>query len=507
MTLPELGVGLVYFQVLAPLVEERGAVDLLEVEPQVFWLPSDGPDRYRDGGAPLRWLAGLPVSKIAHGVGSPIGSAAPPAVESIDRFARDIETLGASWASEHLSFNRARGESGPFEAGFLLPPRQTRQAALRIARNVRSFAARLPVPFAIETGVNYLKPLPGELSDGSFVATVAEEADCGILLDLHNVWTNERNGRQPVEAFLHEIPLERVVEVHLAGGEWFQGYWLDAHSGPVQEELLSIARRVLPELPELRALVFEILADRVPKVGFETIREQIAVLRRLWDARLTIRSRSRRRTRRRTQPASTAAQPAAIGSEPDDASQWEDALASLVVGRCATGKFAADLAFDPGIPIFRELVESQRAGAAVDALKLTTRLLRLSLGSEGLMAELRAFWASKAPSLFGADEGAALGAFLAERQIPVPHFAEVLAFERALLRIHRGSSGEVVHFSCDPAALLGALAEHRLPAKLPAAELQLHLSPDGTILALRQPKSRIRKTFELRGSTMSEAEP
>ena len=78
MTLPELGVGLVYFQVLAPLVEERGAVDLLEVEPQVFWLPSDGPDRYRDGGAPLRWLAGLPVSKIAHGVGSPIGSAAPP---------------------------------------------------------------------------------------------------------------------------------------------------------------------------------------------------------------------------------------------------------------------------------------------------------------------------------------------------------------------------------------------------------------------------------------------
>ena len=180
---------------------------------------------------------------------------------------------------------------------------------------------------------------------------------------------------------------------------------------------------------------------------------------------------------------------------------------ALKIGRCATGKFAADLAFDPGIPIFRELVESQRAGAAVDALKLTTRLLRLSLGSEGLMAELRAFWASKAPSLFGADEGAALGAFLAERQIPVPHFAEVLAFERALLRIHRGSSGEVVHFSCDPAALLGALAEHRLPAKLPAAELQLHLSPDGTILALRQPKSRVRKTFELRGSTMSEAEP
>src|SRR5262249_12659841 len=154
-----------------------------------------------------------------------------------------------------------------------------------------------------------------------------------------------------------------------------QGYWLDAHSGPIQQELFAIARRVLPELPELRALVFEILADRVPKVGFDAVRKQIAVLRRLWDARLAIRSRSRRRAwARRTQPASIAAQPAPIGSEPDDASQWEHALASLVVGRSASGVFAAELAADPGIPIFRELVEAQRAGAAVDALKLTTRL-------------------------------------------------------------------------------------------------------------------------------------
>jgi hypothetical protein len=152
-----------------------------------------------------------------------------------------------------------------------------------------------------------------------------------------------------------------------------------------------------------------------------------------------------------------------------------------VVGRAPSGTHAESLAADPGIPIFRELVDAQRAGAAVDALKLTTRLVRLALGRDALMAELRAFWAAATPSPFGADEGAALGAFLAERDLPVPHFSEVLAFERALLRIHRGSPGEVVRFTCDPAALLGALAEQHLPASLPAAEIELRLSPDGTI--------------------------
>jgi uncharacterized protein (UPF0276 family) len=479
VTPAELGVGLVYFQALAPLAEERGALDVLEVEPQVFWLPSEGPDRYRDSGAPLRWLAGLPVPKIAHGVASPIGSARPPDAAAVDRFARDLVTLQAAWASEHLSFSRARGADGPFEAGFFLPPRQTREAALRIARNARAMAARLPVPFAVETGVNYLKPLPGELSDGRFVATVAEEADCGILLDLHNVWTNARNGRQPLDEFLRELPLERVVEVHVAGGEWHRGYWLDAHNGPAQGELMDIVRRVLPELPSLRALIFEMLADHVPRVGFDAIRGQIAELRRAWDARLAAPARARRAAWRWSRQTDDA--PGSADAGADDAAQWEDALGALAVGREASGPLAPVLAADPAIPIFRDLVDAQRAGSAVDSLKLTTRLMRLALGSDGLMAELRAFWASATPSLFGADEGAALGAFLAGRDLPIAHLTEVLAFERALLRIHRGSAGEAVRFSCDPAALLGALSEHRLPPELPPADVELRLSPDGSI--------------------------
>ena len=61
---------------------------------------------------------------------------------------------------------------------------------------IRRLRADLGVPLAFETGVNYLASRPDEMEDGEFVAAVAERADCGILLDLHNIYTNAVNGRQ-----------------------------------------------------------------------------------------------------------------------------------------------------------------------------------------------------------------------------------------------------------------------------------------------------------------------
>lgn len=125
--------------------------------------------------------------------------------------------------------------------------------------NIRFLKRHLPVPLAVETGVDYLKPLPGEMPDGEFFRSVAEQADCGILLDLHNLWANERNGRQPICEVVNQLPLERVIEMHLAGGQEYGGYWVDAHSGLADPELMDIARQVVPRLPNLKAITFEIM--------------------------------------------------------------------------------------------------------------------------------------------------------------------------------------------------------------------------------------------------------
>src|SRR5262249_28157415 len=152
-------------------------------------------------------IAALPQRKLVHGVGFPVGGSRLPDARHLEPLIETIECLASPWASEHLGFNTF-GDG--VNTGFLLPPLQTAAGMDAAVASVRRVADALPVPFLIETGVNYLQPQPGCLSDGAFVAAVAEAADCGILLDLHNLWANELNGRQAVREFVSQLPLERV---------------------------------------------------------------------------------------------------------------------------------------------------------------------------------------------------------------------------------------------------------------------------------------------------------
>ena len=117
------------------------------------------------------------------------------------------------------------------------------------------------------------------------MAAVAEQASCGLVLDLHNAYTNARNRRQSVAEFLSEIPRERVWELHLAGGMEHASFWLDAHCGAMPTPVVEFAREIVPTLPNLKAIVFEVLPEFVDSVGVPTIRAQLDILRELWNLR------------------------------------------------------------------------------------------------------------------------------------------------------------------------------------------------------------------------------
>src|SRR3954452_10763409 len=173
---PELGVGVIYLPELVPLLESRpDLVSVLELEPQTLWryLPDRAMPYVQDRGE-LERIAALPQRKLGHAVGSPVGGSRLPDERHLEPLVETIECLGSPWASEHLGFN-AFGEG--VNTGFLLPPLQTRAGADAAVASVPRVAAPLPVPFSIETGVNYLQPRRGFMSDGAFVAAVAEEAD------------------------------------------------------------------------------------------------------------------------------------------------------------------------------------------------------------------------------------------------------------------------------------------------------------------------------------------
>jgi uncharacterized protein len=470
--LPTLGVGMVYWPTLDPLLREPNSlIDVVEVEPQTIWHKlADPTNPYVVDQAAWNHLESLSQPKLVHSVGLPVGGAILPNLEQLPLFQSFTRAIGAPWASEHLSFNQVGSADATWDTGFLLPPLQNAAGLAAVVANIQQLQSHLDVPVLIETGVNYLQTQPDQWSDGEFVAAVSTTADCGILLDLHNIWTNERNGRQSIQEFLSQIPLERVMEVHLAGGEEYNGYWLDAHNGIVQPELMTIARQVLPQLPNLRALIFEVSPLLIEKVGLDVIRAQLVDIQELWQQRhiQVIEPILPLALHQVTTPHSTITT--------DD---WTETLGKVCIqqfSEAATNVLQTKLLQDPGVTIWQHLIGSARSGTVVNALPWTSELLFLQIGGAAYKKILEDFWQVSPPRLFGGDEAADFADYLAFYDVEIPYLADILAYERA--QIESAVQGQEIMIECqhDPTAIMAALAIGELPTDLVEGHYQLQVS-------------------------------
>jgi uncharacterized protein (UPF0276 family) len=399
----DLGVGIVAVAGLDLMWEEiADLVDVVEVEPQTLWEP-DAQTGWRLCDRAFAWLEQLTKPKICHGVGFPVGGSEPPDPAGVMLAATSAKRLGAAHWSEHLSLNRARIGGISVEAGFLLPPLQTWATIDAAAEHIAAYRQQLDRPFLIETGANYLRPVPEELPDGDFIAHVVERGDCGILLDLHNLWTNERNGRQSVSDVLAALPLERVLEVHLAGGFEMAGYYLDAHAGAVPAALLDIAAAVLPRLPNVRALVYESLPEQLLSLGPPAVRDQLESLRRLLECPQRASGEAwrvppPRRSRRR----------AATARERADLVRWEQRFIQYTTH--ATARPPRD---DPAFDLLRFLTDQARLGRIVAGDPDLVRKVVEQRGGAQVEAAAAGYLRSSPAHLWATDEANAFAKWLA----------------------------------------------------------------------------------------------
>ena len=453
--LPRLGVGAVYWDLLHPLFAAHpDVIQVAEIEPSTFWIKAPGPDgAVRSNPLMLERIATLPQAKLVHGVGYPVGGTICDQDQHIAEQRRWTARLGAPWTSEHLSFN----ETADGAAGFLLPPRQSEEGVTVAVANIRERVQRLGGPFAFETGVNYLAPRADEMDDGAFFAAVAEAADCLILLDLHNLWANELNGRARLFDVIAALPLDRVCEVHLAGGFEKDGYWLDAHSGLVPERLMDLAAEIMPDLPSVGAILFEIAPQHAAKVAPAELMRQVEKLHPLWE----------RAGGRKAAPHDPEIRAGGTGGP--SASDWERGL----VHALAQGN-----GDDPAPALYRSLVAAFRGGALADLLPHSLRLIELSRGEAALEALLSAYVGATAPLLYPADEALQFADWLGTHLPPVPYLADILALEAGIARFASvGRGGEIV-FAHDPSLIVAAVAEGRCPAGLPAAEFRIAIGAE-----------------------------
>ncbi|HEX8969485.1 MAG TPA: DUF692 family protein [Chloroflexota bacterium] len=462
-----LGVGLVYWAALDAILRHDGAeISVLEIEPQTLWEQTYGSGgwQYSANEALFDRVASLPHSKLLHGVGQPLGGTVPDPIDPMPLLRDAVRRLAPAWISEHLSFNRVQRDGHVEHVGFLLPPPQT-TAAVRVAtRNIDRFRHSLGRPVAFETGVNYLRPNDSDISDGEFFSAVAEESNCGILLDLHNLWCNERNGRQSVAEVLARLPLDRVWEIHVAGGMEESGYWIDAHSGAVPSEVLDIAAQIIPRLPNLGALVFEILPEHLPGFGLARVEQQIEVLHDLWK----LRPPAVRRAHKDAYLPSTRA--ADIAADRVEVGRRETELAELLrAGGGPAGESKAS-PVDPGVHLVRTLVADFRRATLARALRFTLTALLGGLGQRGAQDLLDAYLEAYPPEPFGAVEADRCASFLRTclpRMPAIPFLEEVLSYEHALVKAAIYGTSSEVRWSADPVRILESLDHGELPGALP----------------------------------------
>jgi uncharacterized protein (UPF0276 family) len=474
--LPEQGVGVTYSSGLDPLIRDNPTLfHVLEIEPQTFWLETpNGARPFRVLGELFERIAGLPGKKLVHSVGAPVGGTIPPDASQFALLREAISILNADYASEHLSFNSTHG----FNTGFFLPPRQTTEGVARATASISRLRDAIQVPLAVETGVNYFKRRSDEIPDGEFFRAVAESADCGILLDLHNLYANEINGRQPVEEFLAAIPLERVWEVHLAGGMVRDGYYLDSHSGAVEDKLFDLSKRIIARLPNLKTIIFELFPSFLPLTGLELVKREVERLHELWAVRGTAQVAPRDRPAVRVE-----------GTErPFLPEEWELSVGKLAVGGSADSALFGELARDPAVPVVQKLIQEFRGSMLVGVLPLSCRLMILTLTEEIFMAVLRDFWARRTPKQYASSEAMEFAAYLRELNLKVPSLAKVLEYETAVINTLADDVTRVVAFDFNPFPLLESLAEGKLPqreSELGSYEIEItpevytHLSENG----------------------------
>lgn len=268
-TIPYLGSGLGFRkELMQETLKARASIDFLEIITEDFM----GNNLNRDT---LEEICDhFPV--IPHGVGLSIGSA-DGVDEAYLRQIREVSELTKSpFYSEHLCQTRAPG----INLGHLSPLWFTEEVLRTTIDGVHKVQDTLGKPLVLEN-VTYMFSIPhADMPQAEFFNRLVDATGCGVLLDVTNIFINSLNNEVDSITFMEAMPLDRVVQVHLAGGLWTGDVFSDTHTYPVQEESWVLLEELLK-----RTAIKGTLLERDGNYpdAFSDLTDQVARARALMD--------------------------------------------------------------------------------------------------------------------------------------------------------------------------------------------------------------------------------
>jgi uncharacterized protein len=192
---------------------------------------------------------------IAHGnYGNEFGFDPIDETPGVLRHIPATHAMKSPWYTDHMFFG-----FGSTAYVWSSPLPFSRAEIERVAGRAAAMQDRLKLPLLHENAF-YYAPMPGsEIAEAEFIATLVEKAQTHLLLDLHNTYSNAQNLEgYDAWAFLRTVPLDRVIEIHIAGGQQAEGWYHDFHSNPVPAPVWEMLAYVVARAENLKAIVLEV---------------------------------------------------------------------------------------------------------------------------------------------------------------------------------------------------------------------------------------------------------
>src|SRR6202162_5628395 len=186
------------------------------------------------------------------------GNASRPNRDHLKKIKNLTKRTETPWLSDHLCWGSVDGRY----THDLLPLPYTFEAIRITAERVRMVQDYLEIPVAVENVSSYAEYHDAEMTEWEFLNEVVHAADCGILLDVNNIYVSSQNHNFNPMDYVNSVPVERVAQIHIAGHSKSRKYILDTHDHPVIDPVWKVYSRAIERIGHTATLLE--WDDRIP---------------------------------------------------------------------------------------------------------------------------------------------------------------------------------------------------------------------------------------------------
>ena len=226
---------------------------ILQEQPVVEWFEIISENYLVPGGKPLHNLDRIrrDYPLVMHGVSLSIGATDPLNKDYLKQLKALADRIEPAWLSDHLCWTGTNNVN----MHDLLPLPYTEEAINHVAARVRAVQDYLGRQILLENVSSYVTYGQSQMSEWDFLRTIAERADCLVLLDINNIYVSAFNHAFNPEEYLNAMPIERVRQFHLAGHHHHGNYIIDTHDAPVIDPVWQLYAKAVRRFGQISTMI------------------------------------------------------------------------------------------------------------------------------------------------------------------------------------------------------------------------------------------------------------